>query len=101
MFIYVQGQQPNKISEAIQDKSDDYKTLLRNLYRLKRTPATHVMIVSIADEERRRKPYSIPVMYFPYRGISDQTFREKIQEVRVEMTKVGLIPVGELKMKGS
>jgi len=75
---------------------EEHDSLLMHVYRLKRTPATHVMIVSISHEERRKKPYAIPVLYFPYTGISDAKFREKVGLVREEMIKLGLKPVGEL-----
>ena len=70
--------------------------LLRNIYRLRRTPATHVLVFSISHEERRKKPYCIPVWYVAYTGITDKKLREMVNQLREEMFKVGLVPVGKL-----
>jgi hypothetical protein len=39
----------------------EYATYLKNLFKKKRTAATHILVIAIADEQRNRKPYALPV----------------------------------------
>lgn len=68
---------------------------LRNLFKKKRTPATHVLVAMLSDEKRNCKPYALPVRYVPYHNISDKYIREFTRELKVKMVERGLIVVGK------
>ena len=60
----------------------DLRTYLRNLYKKRRSPAaTHVMVIMMSEEQRKAKPYALPVQYIPYKSI-------KNTEVRVFTSKI-------------
>ena len=41
------------------------------LTRHQRTAATHILVFMISSEERRRKPYALPVQCDPYKAMTD------------------------------
>lgn len=73
----------------------DFKSYLRNLFKKKRTAATHVLVVMIADERRQVKPYAMPLQAFPYTSLQDQFVRELLQSAKEKLTAAGLTVVGE------
>ena len=68
---------------------------LRNLYKKRRTAATHVLVVMVADEQRNRKPYAVPIQYLPYHRIRDDDVRNIIEDVIVHMKQYNLQCIGE------
>lgn len=44
--------------------------------RHKRIAATHILVFMISPEDRRSKPYALPVQCIPYKGVSDSKVRE-------------------------
>ena len=61
----------------------------------KRQPAaTHVLAILISEERRNKKPYAIPVQFFPYCSIRDQYIGDVTAQVKTEMVKMDLKPVG-------
>jgi len=74
----------------------DTMKYLRNLFKKKRSPATHVLVTMISDEKRNRKPYALPVRYIPYRTIKDQFVRDLNKELKEKMVERGLHVVGKL-----
>lgn len=80
---------------ALQNIEKDAFTYLRNLYIKKRHPgATHVLLFLISDERRNKKPYALPVQYVPYKSIRDQFVRDLTDDIKREMVKMSLKPVG-------
>ena len=77
-------------------ESPGYLQYLRNLFKKKRTCATHVIVFMVADEQRNSKPYAIPIQYVPYKGIRDQKVRDLTKEIKVQMTNAHLKVVGKL-----
>ena len=53
----------------------DFQQYLRDLFMKKRTPATHVMVFMVSSERRAKKPYSLPVLYVPYKGMTTDNLR--------------------------
>ena len=51
-----------------------------------RTAATHILVFMISNEERRKKPYAIPVQCIPYKSLSDSKVRELANQIIHEMT---------------
>ena len=62
-------------------------SFIRRVTRHKRTAATHVLVFMISPEEKRKKPYAIPVQCIPYKSLSDAKVRELANKVICEMVK--------------
>ena len=71
------------------------KSYLRNLFKKRRTAATHVLVLMLSDERRQKKPYALPVRFVPYRTLRDQYVRDFTREVKQKMTERGLHLVGK------
>ena len=67
---------------------------LRNLFKKKRTAATHVLVLMLSDGKRSKKPYALPVCYAPCRTLKDQFVRDLTKDLKEEMRK------WELRVKG-
>ena len=52
-----------------------------------RTPATHVLVFMISTEDRRKRPYALPVQCIPYKGLTDAKIRKLANKIITEMTK--------------
>ena len=72
-----------------------FKTYLKNLFKKKRTAATHVLVIMVAEENRMRKPYALPVQYLPYHSMRDQHMRDILLNLKRVMTEMGMTVVGE------
>ena len=60
---------------------------IKGVTRHHRTPATHILVFMISTEDRRRKPYALPVQWIPYVGMSDAKIRELANKIITEMVK--------------
>ena len=67
---------------------------IRSIYCHKRTPATNVYVMMISGEQRRVKPYALPIQLLPYKSIDECTMRNLVREVVKEMTSRGMKVVG-------
>ena len=74
---------------------EDLLTYLKDLYIKKRTPSTHVMVFMLSEERRCRKPYSLPVLYVPYRGMSHDNLRRIRSMIEEEMKKLDMHYAGK------
>ena len=74
--------------------SPNYMKFLRNLFKKKQIYATHILVFMVADEQHNCKPFAIPVLYVPYKGIRDQEVRDLTKKIKMEMTKAHLAVVG-------
>lgn len=75
-------------------ESPGYLQYLRNLFKKKRSCATHILVFMVADEQRNTKPYAIPIQYVPYKGIRDQEVRDLTKAIKEQMTNAHLKVVG-------
>ena len=62
-------------------------TFIKGITRHKRTAATHVLVFMISGEERKTKPYALPVQCIPYKGLPDIKVRELANNIIQEMVK--------------
>ena len=62
-------------------------SFIKGVTRHQRTPATHILVFMISTEDRRKKPYALPVQCVPYKGLSDSKVRELANNVIQEMVK--------------
>ena len=60
---------------------------IRRVTRHKRTAATHILVFMISPEERRKKPYAIPIQCIPYKSLTDAKARELANKIICEMVK--------------
>ena len=49
----------------------------------------------IADEQRNKKPYAIPVQFIPYKSLTDSTLRDLEMKVEDAMKNYGMTVVGK------
>ena len=75
----------NLIRLTIKDLATSTQKYLRNLFKKKRTPATHVMVTMLSDEKRNHKPYALPVQYIPCQTLKDQFVRDLNSKLKEEM----------------
>lgn len=74
----------------------DLHAYFKNLYKKKRIAATHVLVKAVSDEQRRSKPYTLPVQFIPYKSLRDQFIRDLTLPLKKAMTDAGLEVVGKL-----
>ena len=79
----------------LKDNSSKVFGYLRNLYKKKRTAASHVEVIMVSDEKRATKPYALPVKFVPCTTLKDQYVRDLTKEVKEVMTERGLKVVGK------
>ena len=84
-----------RVKGSVRGMATETKAYLRNLFKKKRTAATHVFVLMRSDERRQKKPYALPVRFVPYRSLRDQYVHDFTREVKQEMTERGLHLVGE------
>ena len=70
-------------------------SLVRDLTRQKRTPATHIFVLMISSELRDIKPYALPVQCVPYHSITQQQLRQLVSRLVNEMTSRGMNIAGQ------
>lgn len=49
----------------------------------------------VPDEQRKTKPYALPVKYIPCSTLKDQFVRDLNLEIKVQMKERNLLTVGE------
>jgi hypothetical protein len=76
--------------------ANDMKKYLTDLFKKKRSCATHIAIRMVSSERRNVKPYAIPVQYVPYHSLTDQSAGQMVEDLRREMQALGLNVVGKL-----
>jgi len=81
--VQVEDNVPSQLSQLRQK----LVCFIKSVTRHQRTPATHVLVFMISTEDRRRKPYALPVQCIPYKGLTDAKLRELANNVIAEMTK--------------
>ena len=62
-------------------------TVIKGVTRHQRTAASHILVFMISTEDRRRKPYALPVQCVPYKGLSDSKVRDLANNIISEMVK--------------
>ena len=58
-------------------------SFIKGVTRHQRTPATHVLVFMISTEDRRTKPYALPVQCIPYKGLTDAKICELANKIIV------------------
>lgn len=77
----------DNIPRQLKNIRDRTVAFITGLTRHQRTPATHVLVFMISNEERSKKPYALPIQCIPYKGLSDAKVRELANKIIREMVK--------------
>ena len=86
--------QQENIPKRLKGIRKDMVSFIKGITRHQRTAATHILVFMISNEERRKKPYAIPVQCIPYKSLSDFKVRELANQVIREMTNRKMKVVG-------
>ena len=73
---------------------DELMLFVKRVTCHKRTAATHLLVFMISSEERKKKPYTLPVHCLPYKGLSDAKVRELANQIIREMTHLNMKVAG-------
>ena len=74
---------------------EELRTYLKNLFKKKRTAASHVLVFMISTEKRNERPYAIPVMYVPCQVLRDQFERDLCTEITLKLQAKGIDVIGK------
>jgi len=87
----------NKVREDVQTQENIPSQLttvrtkllafIKGVTRHQRTPATHVLVFMISSEDRRKKPYALPIQCIPYKGLTDAKICWLANNIISEMVK--------------
>ena len=77
---------PRRLTEIRQKLCD----LSKRVMHFKRVPATHVFVLMISSDFRNRKPYALPVQWFPYAGLKETDIRRLVSELCKKMVLLGM-----------
>lgn len=89
-----EAKQTKKCMSMIKDWHDKWVAYLRNLFKKKRIAADHIIVFMISDEQRKKKPYALPIKFIPCRTLKDQVVRNLNKEVKEKMKERNLAVVG-------
>ena len=67
--------------------------VLKDLYRFKRTPATHIFVYMISSALRNQKPYALPVQCVPYSTLMERDMQRMVNAT--EMVSHGMKVAGK------
>ena len=68
---------------------------MKGVFRFKRTPATHIFVLIISSELRDKKPYAVPIQFFPYAGLKEVDMRRIVTQLVKEMVRNGMQVAGK------
>ena len=90
LFINKMGQDTHleeNIPSQLSNVRQKLVSFIKGVTRHQRTPATHILVFMISSEERRKKPYALPVQCVPYKTLTDSKIRSLANEIVSEMKK--------------
>ncbi len=86
----------DNIARTVTHLREELAKFVKALTRHQRTAATHCLVLMISPEERKRKPYALPVQCLPYVSLKDREIRDISNKVIAEMHKHGMKVAGML-----
>ena len=86
----------HKINVPLADLRARMRKFVKGIIRFRRTPASHIAVFMISDEERRRKPYAVPIQCVPYRGLTEVLGRKLVKAIVAEMHRRGMYVSGKM-----
>ena len=64
--------------------------LSEKIMHFNNVPATHIFVLMISSDSHNRKPYALPVQWFPYAGLKETDIRRFISELCKKMVSLGM-----------
>lgn len=95
----IQRGNTNFLRMSTRDLATSTTKYLRNVFKKKRKPATHVMVTMLSDEKRAFKPYALPVQYIPCQTLRDQFVRDLNRNLKAEMASRNMKVAGTVQAK--
>ena len=84
----------NNLAREITVLREKLTSFVQRVSRYQRTPASHLLVVMISAEDRKKKSYAIPVQCIAYEGLKDAEVRNIANNVVREMHKRGMKVAG-------
>lgn len=85
----------DNLSRKVTSIRDKLTLYVKGITRYRRVAATHILVVMISTEDRKQKPYALPVQCMPYKGLKDMEVRKIINQIVQEMVNRGMRVAGE------
>ena len=74
---WIEDNIPSQLKEIRQKLT----AFIKGVTRHQRTPATHVLVFMISNEERDKKQYALPIQCIPCKGVSDLKGRQLANKI--------------------
>ena len=84
----------NNLAREVTALREKLTSFVQRVSRYRRMPASHLLVVMIKAEQRKKKPYAIPVQCIAYEGLKDAEIRNIANIVAQEMHKRGMKVAG-------
>ena len=79
--LFQQSNVPRKLAQIRERLCE----LTKRIVHSKREPATHIFVLMISSDSRDKKPYALPVQWFPYTGLKESDIRRIVSELCKKM----------------
>lgn len=83
------------VAASLANMKVELSGFIKFLSKHQRKAATHIWVVMISPEDRRSKPYALPVQCIPYRNITAAKGRQIIDSLLKEMKARDMSVAGE------
>lgn len=87
--------QSSEVAKSLGFLKPDLQTYTMNVFKKKRTAATHLMVFMVSSERRKEKPYALPVWYLPFSSETDATVRTWTNSLKESLVASGLNVIGD------
>ena len=84
----------NNLARQLTSLRSQMTTFVKRASRYRRNPAGHLLVIMISTEDRKRKPYAMPVQCIAYRSLKDAKIRCIANKVVQEMIQRGMKVAG-------
>ena len=84
--LFQQSNVPRKLAQIRERLCE----LTKRIVHFKREPATHIFVLMISSDARDKKPYALPVQWFPYTGLKESDIRRIVSELCKKMISLGM-----------
>ena len=78
------------VPRQLTDLRQKMKKFVKGVMPFRRTPASHIAVYMISDEQRIKKPYAVPIQCVPYRGMNEVLGRRLVKNIISEMNRRGM-----------
>ena len=75
--LFYQSNIPRKLTQIRQQ----LRELTKRIVHFKREPVTHIFVLMISLDTRDKKPYILPVQWFPYSGLKEVDLKRIVPDL--------------------